>query len=221
LNNIQRTLLEKHLFNSADFFKGRLLNAGCGDISYEYIFKAWVDSYIRLDWPNTVHKKNLIDVFGSVTELPFADNSFDTILCTEVLEHVPEPQKTLQEFFRVLKPEGHVILSVPFLYQVHEQPYDFFRYTNYGLRYLFEKAGFRVIKCLARGELIAVGIFFFKQFLNRMAIKILGTKISEKIPYLVLDTIYLKTMRNKVVQMNGHSTNYTLGYTVVAFKSQS
>lgn len=221
MKSIQRAILEYHLLERRPHFRGSLLNAGCGDITYEFIYKDLVDSQIRFDWPNTVHNKGSIDVFGSVTELPFGANSFDVILCTEVLEHVSEPQETLLEFHRVLKPEGALILSVPFLYQMHEQPYDFFRYTYYGLRHLFMRAGFTCISCEARGEILATNIYIFRKFAQNIMSKILGAKVSEKIPFLILDWLYLKLMSNKIYHLDGSKTNYTLGYTVIAKKNPS
>ena len=178
----------------------------------------WVNTHIRYDWPKTPHDKSAIDVFGSVMELPFVDHSFDVVLCTEVLEHVPEPVKTLKEFHRVLKPGGHLILSVPFLYQTHEQPYDFFRYTPFGLHYMFTQAGFNIITCEARGEIVAVILYFLKKFTERMITKIAGAKISKKMPYLIPDWIYLMLMSKKLLHLDAMRTNYTLGYTVTAGK---
>lgn len=218
MKSIQRSILEHHLAVNRSLFKGSLLNAGCGDITYEFIYKDLVQSQIRFDWPNTVHDKSLIDVYGSVTDLPFADRSFDVILCTEVLEHVNEPKHTLNEFYRVLKPGGYVILSVPFLYQMHEQPYDFFRYTYYGLNYLFTGSGFKVISCKARGEIAAVLIYMFRKLVKRIASKILGRTLSEKIPYALLDKLYLKLMQKNIFDLEGSKTSYTLGYTVIAEK---
>ena len=167
MKSIQRSILEHHLAEGRPYFKGSLLNAGCGDTTYEFIYRDRVENQIRFDWPNTVHDKSLIDVFGSVTVLPFADQCFDVVLCTEVLEHINEPQRTLSEVYRVLKPEGHVVLSVPLLYQMHEQPYDFFRYTYYGLNHLFTRAGFQVVSCKARGEIAAVVICFLKKSIEK------------------------------------------------------
>lgn len=218
MKSIQRSILERHLSESRSCFKGSLLNAGCGDITYEFIYRDHVQSQIRFDWPNTVHDKGLIDVFGSVTDLPFGDQCFDVVLCTEVLEHVNDPQRALNEFYRVLKPEGHVVLSVPFLYQMHEQPYDFFRYTYYGLNHLFIRAGFSMVSCKARGEIVAVVIYMFRKLLKRLVSKVLGHSISKKIPYAILDRLYLKLMKQSIFNMDGSKTNYTLGYTVIARK---
>jgi len=78
--------------------------------------------------------------------LPFKDAVFDTVLCNEVLEHVPEPARLMAEVARVLKPGGVLLLTTPQTWGLHMEPYDFYRYTKYGLRYLAEKSGLEVIE---------------------------------------------------------------------------
>jgi ubiquinone/menaquinone biosynthesis C-methylase UbiE len=81
--------------------------------------------------------------------LPVKDNSFDTVLCNQVLEHVPEPQHLFCEITRVLKTGGILILTAPHIWELHEVPHDYYRFTPYGLRYLAEKAGLKVVKVQA------------------------------------------------------------------------
>lgn len=80
----------------------------------------------------------------SLTSIPVPDNAFDAILCTQVLEHVVEPDKVLAELFRVLKPGGRILLTTPFFYEEHLIPYDYYRFTSFGLTMLMERAGFKV-----------------------------------------------------------------------------
>jgi SAM-dependent methyltransferase len=86
-----------------------------------------------------------IDVVGDATAIPFKDASIDAILCLNVLEHIQEPNALLEECFRVVTPQGQLFITVPFGLGFHMCPYDYYRFTEYGLRYLFEKAGFTVI----------------------------------------------------------------------------
>ncbi len=79
-----------------------------------------------------------VDLVGSVYELPFPDASFDRILCLSVLEHLEEPKKAIAEMARVLTPEGKIIVSVPFLFPIHDAPGDYWRFTPYGLKLLFK-----------------------------------------------------------------------------------
>ncbi|MCM3874278.1 MAG: methyltransferase domain-containing protein [Pyrinomonadaceae bacterium] len=78
--------------------------------------------------------------------LPFLDDSFDAVITTKVLlEHISEPAETIREIARVLKPTGEAFVIAPFAMVIHQQPYDFFRYTEYGLQHLFRKAGLDVV----------------------------------------------------------------------------
>jgi SAM-dependent methyltransferase len=84
------------------------------------------------------------DVFADAAYLPFAKQSFDTVLLFEVLEHVSQPTQALQGIRRVLKTNGRVIITIPFLYPMHDEPYDFQRYTLYGLERELASAGLQV-----------------------------------------------------------------------------
>jgi len=124
---------------------GRMLDVGCGIKPYQRIAKGFVDKHIGLDHPNTLHGENSIDVFGLADHLPFSDESFDTVLSTCVLEHLEEPASAIAEINRVLVGGGYCILSTNFFWHIHEPPRDFYRYSKYGLQYLFEKYGFTII----------------------------------------------------------------------------
>ncbi len=85
-----------------------------------------------------------LDVIGRLEELPFRDGTFDRLLSIVVLEHTPQPGKVIGEVNRVLKPGGSVHMVVPHMWEEHQKPFDFFRYTSSGIRYLMESAGLRV-----------------------------------------------------------------------------
>ncbi len=76
--------------------------------------------------------------------IPVEDGRFDAILFTQVMEHLPDPQAAAREFHRVLRPGGRILYTGPFWYEEHEQPYDFYRYTQYGVRQVFSQAGLEV-----------------------------------------------------------------------------
>ena len=127
-------------------YKGRLYDLGCGTRIYEQYFLQFADKYIGVDWGASVHELKA-DVLADLNkQLPIESNSADTIVCLSVLEHLCEPQTLLNEAFRIMKPGGAIILQVPWQWWIHEAPYDFFRYTPYGLKYMFEKAGFENIE---------------------------------------------------------------------------
>jgi len=129
---------------------GRLLDVGAADRWVERLLPAAVE-YVALDYPVT--GKGLYgarpQVFADAASLPFADRCFDAVTCLEVLEHVAEPELVLGEIGRVLKPGGRAWVSTPFLYPLHDAPFDFRRYTEFGLRLGAKKAGL-VVKSLER-----------------------------------------------------------------------
>jgi SAM-dependent methyltransferase len=79
------------------------------------------------------------NIFGDVTQVPLKSECADTIICTEVLEHLENPAACIKEIFRLLRPGGRAFVSVPFMYPVHADPYDFQRFTADGLRRLFQQ----------------------------------------------------------------------------------
>lgn len=128
------------------YLHGRLLDIGCGNKSKEALVGRYVEEYIGIDHPGTQHNTARLDLFGTAYEIPVTGNSFDSVLCTTVLEHLEEPAAAIREAFRVLKPNGYALYTVPLFWHLHEEPRDFYRYTKHGLAYLFQGAGFTVTK---------------------------------------------------------------------------
>lgn len=128
---------------------GALLDVGCGNKPYESIFEKKLVSYIGCDVVQS--DLNKVDVICEATQLSFEDSKFDTVFSTQVIEHVADPFKMSAEMHRVLKPGGYLIVSAPFSWELHEEPYDFFRYSKYGLKTMFEKAGFEVVEIKPNG----------------------------------------------------------------------
>lgn len=85
-----------------------------------------------------------IDVVGDLFAVPFQDNSFDAVICSQTLEHVTEPESVLAQLQRVLRPGGVILISVPQEWYLHQPPHDYFRFTKFGLEYLLVKTGFSV-----------------------------------------------------------------------------
>ena len=141
---LPRKELLKFIHSHALEITGKVLDIGCGEKPYENLFL--VDEYIGIDIENSGHKHthSKVDIFYDGVNLPFADASIDSILCFEVLEHVFEPEKLLEEMYRVLKPGSKILLTTPFIWNEHEVPYDYGRYTFFGLNHLFIKKGFKV-----------------------------------------------------------------------------
>lgn len=131
---------------------GRLLDAGAGRLSYRFLLEKKCASYMSMDID---FRGEAVDSIGDIQKLPLKDCVFDTVFCTQVLEHVPEPQKAIDEIYRVLRDGGHAIITVPHLAYLHNEPNDYFRFTRHGIRYMLEKSGFEVVEIIPVGGLIS------------------------------------------------------------------
>jgi SAM-dependent methyltransferase len=147
---LAKRALQQWVASEAPAARGRLLDVGCGRKPYAALF-SHVTSHIGLDVPSSMHGLAQVDVAGVGWALPFCAGAFDTVLCTEVLEHTPEPLLVLAEMGRVSKPAGLLLLTVPLSEQLHEEPYDYYRFTRYSLSYLLQKSGWRVVHIRERG----------------------------------------------------------------------
>jgi SAM-dependent methyltransferase len=155
-------------------FHGSLIDIGCGTKPYKTLCASYVSKHIGVDHEDTLHDKSNIDLFGTAFNIPEEDDSFDCALCTAVLEHLEEPEKALRECFRILKVGGIAIYSVPFIWHLHEEPRDYYRFSKYGLKYLFEKVGFEIMELKALsgfwvtfGQLFIYNIYRFNRGIVR------------------------------------------------------
>jgi ubiquinone/menaquinone biosynthesis C-methylase UbiE len=117
------------------------LDVGCGDRPYEHLFEKGKYVGIDVSVSGRVAKFKKPDLFYDGTNIPFGDNYFDLVICTQVLEHVSNPLLLIQEMARVCKPDGGVIISLPFVYPEHEVPFDYFRFSSFGTINLIENSG--------------------------------------------------------------------------------
>ena len=128
------------------YLSGRMLDFGCGSKPYKIIIN--VDEYIGVDIEisGNHHRDADIDVYYDGKSIPFDNSHFDSIFSSEVLEHVFEPDLILSEINRVCKIDGYFVLTVPFVWNEHEQPYDYGRYSSFGIKHLMSKHGFEVVE---------------------------------------------------------------------------
>ncbi len=145
---------DKDLQRYSKYYIGNLIDLGCGESVYKNFFLQYCDTYTGVDWAKTMHNSKADIVSDLNKKIELKDEFADTIISLSVMEHLCEPQVFLNESYRILKKNGYMILQVPWQWQLHETPYDYFRYTPYGLKYLFKKYGFKNIKVEA-----ATGIF--------------------------------------------------------------
>lgn len=132
--------------------QGRVIDVGCGVQPYRRFLGPGVTEHVGVDRLGAFAQP---DLEGDALNLPVPDASFDAALSTQVLEHVPEPALALKELARVLRPGGTLVLTCPGTWPHHEQPYDYFRYTRFGLEHLLEQAGFVVVELKPLGGIWA------------------------------------------------------------------
>jgi SAM-dependent methyltransferase len=142
---IAKRSLRRALARAAPHARGALLDVGCGVKPYRALF-AGATRYLGIERPGTRSRSRVVDVWADALALPFRAKSFDTVLCNEVLEHVSEPARLFAEAARVMKPGAMLILSTPQVWGLHEEPFDFYRYTRYGLEHLARANGFEVLE---------------------------------------------------------------------------
>jgi len=157
----------KNLSELTRYSKGNLLDIGCGNKPYSSIFEPYITNYIGLEHRDTPFNKNGIDLFGDGCNLPFVDSCFDTIVSFQVLEHVKEPNEMLSEIFRVLKCNSFAILSTPFMWGIHQEPHDYYRFTKYGLSYLCKKNGFEIIQLEANSGFWVMACLRFNYYIAK------------------------------------------------------
>lgn len=124
----------------------RLIDIGCGTKPYRDLLAPYVAEHVGVDRADAFNETARPDLVGSAYEIPAPAGSFDAALSTAVLEHLAEPERALRECARVLKPGGIAVYTVPMIWHLHAEPYDYYRFTNHGLRHLFEAAGFEILE---------------------------------------------------------------------------
>ncbi len=136
---------------------GKLLDFGCGSKPYKKYF-THTDAYIGLDIEQSghLHTNEQIDVFYDGKKIPFEENYFDSAFSSEVFEHVFNIDEVLAEIHRILKPNGQLLLSCPFAWPEHEIPYDFARYSSFGIKSVLEKNGFEIMEQKKTGHFFEV-----------------------------------------------------------------
>ena len=140
-----RKALKNNISELGQHLSGKILDVGCGTQPYKHLLHYTEYKGMEYDTPDNRKYKNA-DFFYDGAHFPLQDKSFDSVLCTQVLEHVFDPELFISELSRVIKPGGKILLTVPFVWDEHEQPYDFARYSSFALKYLLEKNKFEFIE---------------------------------------------------------------------------
>jgi SAM-dependent methyltransferase len=189
---------------------GHLLDLGCGKVPLYGMYRALVEDVTCVDWPNSTHGSRHVDHFVDLNgPLPFDPAMFDTILLTDVLEHIARPDELWREMTRVLRPGGKVIVTVPFLYPIHEEPHDYHRYTGYKLRHFCEAVGLFVIYLEPYGGALEVILDLVAKHLYRHP---LLSRLHLSISRLLMKIGPLKAISDDTRQ------SFPMGYCLVAQK---
>lgn len=145
---------------------GVVADIGAGRGKYRPLIMRYSRKYIALDNLSSSFQfgrdesKAQLDVIGGVAQLPFVDGAFDTVVCTEVIEHVEDPFALMVELNRILAPGGHLILSTGWIAPYHPEPKDYYRFSHDAFRYLFVRFGFEVVELIPKGGLFTLLLYF-------------------------------------------------------------
>jgi len=199
---------------ASQYFKGKLLDIGCGEKWKQLLVGRWVDEYTGLDHQDTQHDASAVDIFGTADAIPVDDETFDSVLCTSVLEHVEEPQKAIAECYRVLKKGGYAVYTVPLIWPLHEEPRDFFRFTRYGLDHLFRQQGFKVIEITPLSGYWLTASALWAAYLRRFRRRRWWNPLRWLAPLLIVISHGFGSLLNKF----DHSQEFTWMYLLTAFK---
>jgi 2-polyprenyl-3-methyl-5-hydroxy-6-metoxy-1,4-benzoquinol methylase len=193
-----------------------LLDLGCGNKPYKEWYGPLTESSTGCDAVQS--SENVVDTICLAKELPYQNEAFDTVFSTQVLEHVFEQQQMINEAARILKQNGCLILSVPFTWELHEEPYDFFRITKYGLKEMFEKSGFQIEYIKANGGKWAA---LFQMMINTVYSTFKYKTVKAKFLKIIFLELKLTWLINQFaiwVDKRHFDEGWTLNYIVVAKK---
>lgn len=201
-----------------NFASGNVLDVGCGNKPYKNIFPDSIKEYIGCDIEQSSLK--VVDKICPATALDFDKDSFDTVFCTQVLEHVYDHKKAIFEIGRVLKPGGFFIGSVPMAWPHHEEPFDFFRFTKYGLEGLIKEAGMEVEYIKANGGKWALlGQLIILNFTDKSLKPRFSTKIKKLFFRLSLSKLWINLIFGRMDKLSSQPAfHHTLNFVFVAKK---
>jgi SAM-dependent methyltransferase len=194
--------------------RGSLLDLGCGKVPLYECYKEYITDNICTDWGNSLHKNDYLDFEHDInTELPFADEQFDTIILSDVLEHIYQPLLLWHEMHRVLKPNGKILMNVPFFYWLHEEPFDFYRYTEYSLRRFAEETHSKIHVLKPLGGVIEIGGDLMGKVFIRLPV--VGKWLST-FSQLTMSTLSKTSVGRKIYEKT--SSQFPFGYFMVTEK---
>ena len=193
--------LSEDIERYAKYAKGKLLDIGAGKAPYKPFFKN-VKEYITMD--NFNYQGVKPDIIGDALNIPLKKNSVDSVFSSQVLEHVPNPQKMVDEIHRILKKDGTCILTTHMAQVLHGEPHDYFRFTEHGLRELFKE--FKHVEIKPNGGALLSLIQFF------------NFAFEEKLPLISKPFIIMSNLTVKKLDKMFFDRRFTINYLVYAIK---
>ncbi|MFD2998841.1 class I SAM-dependent methyltransferase [Pontibacter toksunensis] len=194
-------------------FRGTFLDIGCGQMPYKSTIQPYVNEYIGLDLDND-YSAVKPDMYWDGNVIPLDAETIDSAIAIEVFEHVPDLNQLLSEAKRVLKPGGVLFFTVPFLWPLHDVPYDEFRYTPFALEREFTKNGFEIVKFKSLGGWNASLAQMLGLWLKRSNIPYFGRRIG----YFILYPFYQLLLRSDKVDDNFIESNMITGISGIVRK---
>jgi len=196
------------------YAKGRLPDLGCGKVPLYLQYRPFVDDVFCVDWQSSYHKNIHLDLECDLNQkLPIEGNTFDTIILSDVLEHIAEPAGLIAEISRIMKVKGHLIMNVPFFYRIHESPHDYLRYTEFAVRRFCENVGLNIVELCPLGGVPEILTDITTKSLNYKPL--IGKPLTKMI--MALHRIFLSTPVGRNFSRKTSAT-FPFGYFVVARK---
>lgn len=208
----RRKILDNLLKDSEKYIKGWVLDIGGKKVSKRGDYKPPLKKVKKWEYLN-IDKSTKPDYLCSAESIPIQSDSIDTILICELLEHIKNPEKVLGESVRILKPHGKIIISMPFLFPIHADPYDYQRFTASKLRIVLEGLGIKILEIKAMG-------YYFSVLNDFFLIAIQGCERRYLKGFLLLlfkgVSVILYKLDKKII--SGNLTRFTTGFYLIGEK---
>lgn len=208
----RRRMIDEDLNKHGQFIKGTVVDVGGRKSKYKGFFRIPAEKIKEIITVN-IEKNVGADIIASAEKIPLPDNSADTVMMTEILEHLQNPKEAIKEAARLLKPGGYMIISTPFLYPIHADPDDYQRMTVSWFRKTIIENNLNMVEIKEQGFLFTVILDSFKKIISEIKFTLVRWMIA--LLFLPVAEIFLfweKKIPPKIIR------NYVGGYFIIARK---
>lgn len=181
----RQNILTAMVYAAEKYASGNMIDVGCGSKPYQQLFQPFIDTYFGIDFPPTIEahygSDTKADLFIDCTDTELENESYDTILSTQVMEHIYDTKKYIAECYRILKKGGVGIFTVPFLWECHAEPFDYYRFTRYAIERQFQEQAFKIMElrplegayaAIAQAKIVSLNAMPVKTWLMKLFRKI-------------------------------------------------